>query len=92
RIQQVPFVKLNAGDTAHAWSAALPAALAWIWQQLAPPDLRDLFPVPGQGSNLTTLPVRPVKGHHLGACKIAVDLPCVHLAPGQAKQPGSQTG
>jgi poly(3-hydroxybutyrate) depolymerase len=92
RIQQVPFVKLNAGDTANAWSAALPAALAWIWQQLAPPDLRVLFPVRGQGSNLTTLPVRPVKGHHLGACKIAVDLPCGHLAPGQAKQPGSQTG
>ena len=92
RIQQVPFVKLNAGDTANAWSAALPAALAWIWQQLAPPDLRVLFPVRSQGSNLTTLPVRPVKGHRLGPCKIAVDLPCGHFAPGQGKQPGSQTG
>ena len=45
RIQQAPFVKLNAGDTANAWQAALPAALTWLWQQLAPPDLRVLFPV-----------------------------------------------
>lgn len=45
RVQQVPFVKLNAGDTANAWSAALPAALTWLWQQLAPPDLRVQFPV-----------------------------------------------
>lgn len=45
RIQQVPFVRLNAGDSPAAWSAALPAALTWIWQQLAPPDLRTLFPV-----------------------------------------------
>lgn len=45
RVQQVPFVKLNAGDTANAWSAALPAVLTWLWQQLAPPDLRVQFPV-----------------------------------------------
>ena len=44
RVPQVPFVKLNAGDTANAWSAALPSALTWLWQQLAPPDLRG--PVP----------------------------------------------
>jgi len=45
RVQQVPFVKLNAGDTANSWSAALPAALTWRWKQLAPPDLRVQFPV-----------------------------------------------
>lgn len=44
RVQQVPFVKLNAGDTANAWSAVLPSALTWLWQQLAPPDLRVQFP------------------------------------------------
>jgi poly(3-hydroxybutyrate) depolymerase len=71
RIQQVPFVKLNAGDTANAWQAALPAALTWLWQQLAPPDLRVLFPVRAQGGTLTTLPVRPIKAHHPGPCASA---------------------
>jgi poly(3-hydroxybutyrate) depolymerase len=60
RIQQVPFVRLNAGDTANAWQAALPAALTWLWQQLAPPDLRVLFPVRAHGGTPGSLPVRPV--------------------------------
>ncbi len=64
RIEQVPFFQLNAGDTANAWSAALPAALTWLWQQLAPPDLRVLFPVRTQDRDLTPLPVRPVKARH----------------------------
>jgi len=61
RMQQVPFFKLNAGDTANAWSAALPAALTWLWQQLAPPDLRVLFPVRDQADGVTRLyvPVPP---------------------------------
>jgi poly(3-hydroxybutyrate) depolymerase len=69
RIQQAPLVKLNAGDTANAWQAALPAALTWLWQQLAPPDLRVLFPVRTQGGTLTSLPVRPVHrpGKHAGS-------------------------
>ena len=78
RVQQVPFFKLNAGDTANAWQAALPAALTWLWQQLAPPDLRVLFPVRAQAGNLGTLPVRPVKRHHPGPCKSAA-------RPGQAR-------
>ena len=52
RVQQVPFVKLNAGDTANAWSAALPAALTWLWQQLA--RARPAGPVPRVAS-----PTRP---------------------------------
>jgi Putative esterase len=65
RIQQVPFIKLNAGDTANAWIAALPAALTWLWQQLETPDLRVLFPVRLYSQPLlSTLPVRPVKGRH----------------------------
>ena len=67
--QQVPLVKLNAGDTANAWSAALPAALTWLWQQLAPPDLRVLFPVHAGAPGLfSTLPVPPVKGHDPRSC------------------------
>jgi poly(3-hydroxybutyrate) depolymerase len=66
RIEQVPFIKFNAGDSPGAWSAALPGALAWLWQQLAPPDLRVLFPVRTSAANLIlTLPVPRVKPHHL---------------------------
>ena len=58
RIQQVPFVKLNnVGDTANGWQAVLPTALTWLWQQLAPPDLRVLFPVRTSARGaLSTLP------------------------------------
>src|ERR1700722_7024550 len=69
RIQQVPFIKLNATDTGTAWQAALPAALTWLWQQLAPPDLRVLFPVRTRSPGVITLPVRPVKAHHHGTCE-----------------------
>ena len=71
RAESVPFVKFNAGDTANAWSAALPVALTWLWHQLAPPDLRVLFPVRAQSFDSTTLPVRPVKSHsrHPSSCK-----------------------
>ena len=70
RIEQVPFFKLNAGDTANEWSAALPNALAWMWQQLAPPDLRVLFPVHTQASGVTKLYVPPIKAHFSGPCKL----------------------
>ena len=69
RVQQVPFVKLNAGDTANAWSAALPAALTWLWQQLAPPDLRVQFPVRATARGLiSSIYVPPVKAHYPGPC------------------------
>lgn len=66
RIQQVPFVRLlHVGDTANGWSAVLPAALVWLWQQLAPPDLRVLFPVRTSAPNLiVTLHLPPVKAHY----------------------------
>ena len=71
RIQQVPFTKLNAGDTANAWSAALPSALAWLWQQLAPPDLRVLFPVrPQSATGITKLYVPPIKADYRGTCRL----------------------
>ena len=70
RIEQVPFYKLNAGDTANEWSAALPNALAWMWQQLAPPDLRVLFPVHIGTSGTTKLYVPPIKAHFSGPCKL----------------------
>jgi poly(3-hydroxybutyrate) depolymerase len=68
RVQQVPFFRLNAADTANAWAAAVPEALTWLWQQLAPPDLRVLFPVRGHALGSLTLPVQPIKGHHHGPC------------------------
>jgi pimeloyl-ACP methyl ester carboxylesterase len=93
RIQTVPFVKLNnVGDTANGWEAALPAALTWLWQQLAPPDLRVLFPVRAGGRGLfSTLPVPPVKGHAPAPCLPAkrpgpAVLPCGKLPLGQARK------
>jgi len=69
RIEQVPFIKLSdAKDSGNAWQAALPAALAWLWQQLAPPDLRVLFPVRTQAVGIVTLTVRPVKPHPHASC------------------------
>jgi hypothetical protein len=59
--EQVPFIKLNAGDTANAWEASVPVALTWLWQQLAPPDLRVLFPVHSPTPVGGSLHVQPVK-------------------------------
>jgi pimeloyl-ACP methyl ester carboxylesterase len=95
RIEQVPFIKLDAGDTANAWSAALPAALAWLWQQLASPDLRAMFPVHAQSASLATIPVPGVKRHHLSPCKTdsshtgATVIPCT-TSHGQTKLAGGQ--
>jgi len=73
RIEQVPFIKLsNARDSGSAWQAALPTALAWMWQQLASPDLRVLFPVrtPAAGTiTLPVFPVNPVKPQPQGSCE-----------------------
>jgi poly(3-hydroxybutyrate) depolymerase len=85
RVEQVPFVKLNAGDSANAWSAALPEALTWLWEQLAPPDLRVTFPVrAATGGLVGAVPVPPVK-HRPNPCEYAkgpgianvTALPCV---------------
>jgi pimeloyl-ACP methyl ester carboxylesterase len=83
RIEQVPFIKLsNARDSGNAWQASLPTALAWMWQQLAPPDLRVLFPVRTQAPGTIILPVYPVKPHHHpGPCQPAA--PCGTPGPGQ---------
>jgi hypothetical protein len=86
RIERVPVFRLNANDSANAWAAALPAALTWLWQQLAPPDLRVLFPVHGQAIPAITLPVTPVKTHHRGSCKVAVGYACAPLSPGKGNQ------
>jgi pimeloyl-ACP methyl ester carboxylesterase len=92
RFQQVPFVKLSAGDTANAWEAALPVALTWLWQQLAPPDLRVLFPVRSYTQSLvSTLPVRPVKRHHPSPCKPAANIPCGIPSPGRPTHAQGQT-
>jgi poly(3-hydroxybutyrate) depolymerase len=97
RFEQVPFIKLNnAKDSGQAWQAALPDALAWLWQQLAPPDLRVLFPVRTQTPGIITLPVRPVKPHHhLGPCKPAAQSghaapACGTQGPGQVWPASSQ--
>ncbi len=89
RVQQVPFVKLNAGDTANAWSAALPAALTWLWQQLAPPELRVQFPVRTTARGLiSSIYVPPVKAHYPGRCVPVVR--AGHVVPSCGKAPLGQ--
>jgi pimeloyl-ACP methyl ester carboxylesterase len=71
RFQEVPFIKFSAGDTANAWTAALPHAMTWLWQQVAPPDLRVLFPVRTSTTsdiNNNTLYVPPLKRHQPTPC------------------------
>jgi S-formylglutathione hydrolase FrmB len=41
----------------YAWSAALPSLLAWMWQQLATPDLRVAFPIVGPPTAVQVPPV-----------------------------------
>lgn len=54
RVEQVPFDReFNTAHTVDAWARVLPAALIWLWQQLAPPDLRVLFPVRAGAAHLT---------------------------------------
>ncbi len=88
RIEQVPFIKLdNAKDSGNAWQAALPAALTWMWQQLAPPDLRVLFPVRTSAPGTVTLPVRPVNAQNHGSCEPAA--PSGHATPPCQPAPGA---
>jgi poly(3-hydroxybutyrate) depolymerase len=68
RLQQVPFNTLNAADTANAWAAAVPEALTWLWQQLASPDQRVLFPVRSHKLGAATLPVAPIPPYHPHGC------------------------
>lgn len=88
RVRQVPFVKLNAGDTANAWSAAL----TWLWQQLAPPDLRVQFPVRATARGLiSSIYVPPVKAHYPGPCMPVVRpghvvIPCGKPPLGQVRK------
>lgn len=94
RIEQVPFVKFKAGDTANAWSAVLPQSLIWLWQQIAPPDLRVLFPTRAGSATSTTLPVPAVKRHNPAPCKPVVSRPanlqCTTPVHGQAKSVAPQ--
>jgi len=64
----VPFYPLKAADTANAWQAAVPEALTWLWQQLASPDQRVLFPVRGHKLGDATLPIAPIKPYHPHGC------------------------
>lgn len=62
-IEQVGIaIERGAGHNFYAWSAALPTMLAWLWQQLAPPDLRVQFPVAGPPTVVRVPPALPM-GH-----------------------------
>jgi len=47
-VEQVPLYREpGAGHNFYAWRPALPHALTWLWQRLAPPAMRVAFPVAG---------------------------------------------
>jgi enterochelin esterase-like enzyme len=57
-LEQVTFApQKGAGHDFYSWSTAVPTMLAWMWQQLAPPDLRTLFPVAGKPTLVQVPPV-----------------------------------
>jgi len=56
-LEQVSFVtETGAGHDFYAWTAALPSMLAWMWEQLASPDLRIAFPVVGPPTSVHISP------------------------------------
>ena len=51
-VESVAFVsEPGAGHNFYAWRAAVPRMLAWMWTQLADPQLRVQFPIAGPVSN-----------------------------------------
>jgi enterochelin esterase-like enzyme len=93
RFEEVPFIKLdNARDTGNAWQAALPDALHWLWEQLAPPDLRVQFPVRTQAPGIVTLTPIPIKSHHHPwPCKTTASA-CGAPGPGQVVPAAQKAG
>jgi pimeloyl-ACP methyl ester carboxylesterase len=52
--EQVSFVREpGSGHNFYRWRPAVPKLLAWMWGQLAPPDLRVQFPVAGSVDDST---------------------------------------
>src|SRR5207244_9249784 len=52
----------NAGHSFYEWNASVPHVLAWMWAELAPPELRVQFPIAGPVRNGVLVPrliVRP---------------------------------
>jgi S-formylglutathione hydrolase FrmB len=61
-VEQVSFIREpGAGHNFYAWQPAVPRMLAWMWTQLAPPELRVQFPVAGAVTNSIVAPVAPAR-------------------------------
>lgn len=56
-------VEPGAGHDFYAWSAAVPPMLAWMWQQLATPDMRVEFPVAGPATSVRIPPFLDPDAH-----------------------------
>jgi len=75
----------------YAWSAALPRALQWLWQQVAPPALRVQFPIAGPVSSAVIVtPTLTYHGLALGVhtCGRRCGHSRVRSIPGMAKAAG----
>lgn len=59
-LEQVTYVsEPGAGHNFYAWAATLPSVLAWMWAQLAPPDLKVDFPILGPATTVVITPGTP---------------------------------
>lgn len=56
-VEQVSFYRdASAGHSFYEWNASIPHVLAWMWSQLAPPELRVQFPIAGPIRNEVLVP------------------------------------
>jgi poly(3-hydroxybutyrate) depolymerase len=56
-VEQVPlYLDHSAGHSFYEWNASIPHVLAWMWAQLAPPQLRVRFPLLGPVGNTVLVP------------------------------------
>ena len=51
-------VSRGGGHNFYAWNAQVQPAMAWMWQQLASPELRVRFPLSGGGSSPDLVPLK----------------------------------
>jgi S-formylglutathione hydrolase FrmB len=65
-VESVTQVTVSGGKhNYYTWRAAMPTMLTWIWNQIAPPSLRVLFPSVGNAGS-ATLPLDKPQGSRKG--------------------------
>lgn len=64
-VEQITYVsEPGAEHNFYTWTAALPSVLAWMWTQLAPPELKLHFPLVGAATQVVIRPALPPRRGH----------------------------